>query len=61
MSLSNGDVAVVQLEEVEDGSWKQFSIAEQRGLKSELERNSSARSISGFLNMLRENAEITIL
>ncbi|MCP3906777.1 MAG: peptidylprolyl isomerase [Oceanicoccus sp.] len=61
LSLSNGDVAVVQLEEVEDGSWKQFSIAEQRGLKSELERNSSARSISGFLNMLRENAEITIL
>ncbi len=61
VSLSNGDVAVVQLEEVEDGSWAQLSIAEQRGLKSELERNSSTRSMNSFLSFLRENAEITIL
>ncbi|ARN75551.1 SurA N-terminal domain-containing protein [Oceanicoccus sagamiensis] len=61
ISLSNGDVAVVQLEEVENGDWAQFSIAEQRGLKTELERNSSTRSMTDFINLLRDNAEITIL
>lgn len=61
VSLTNGDVAVIQLEEVENGSLEQLSIAERRGLKQELERASGSRSMANFISLLRNNAEINIL
>lgn len=61
VTLGNGDVAVVQLEEVEEGSWQQFSSAEQRELKSQLQRNSADGSMSGFLQSLRSKADVSIL
>ena len=61
VSLTNGDVAVIQLEEVESGSLEQLSIAERRGLKQELERASGSRSMANFISLLRNNAEINIL
>jgi peptidyl-prolyl cis-trans isomerase D len=61
VTLINGDVAVVQLNSVEDGSWSQFSEGEQRSLKSQLEQNFASGSLSGFLNSLRDSAEITVL
>lgn len=61
VTLANGDVAVVQLEEVEEGSWQQFSSAEQRELKSQLQRNSADRSMAGFLESLRAKADVSIL
>jgi len=61
VTLANGDVAVVQLEEVEEGSLQQFSTAEQRELKSQLQRNNADVSMSGFLRSLRSKADISIL
>ena len=61
ITLSNGNVAILQLDDIVDGSWQQFSAAEQRGIRSELERNTSTQSLGRFLDSLRSNAEIRVL
>ena len=61
VSLANGDVAVIQLEAVKNGNLQQFSTAEQRDLKQQLQRAVSNRSIANFISSLRNNAEIDIL
>lgn len=60
VTLPSGDVAIVQLEAVADGRWEQFSMAEQKALKEELQRNLAVLSFAGFMHSLRDNAEVTI-
>jgi peptidyl-prolyl cis-trans isomerase D len=60
-TMSNGDGAVIQLEDIVEGSWQQFSQAEQRSIALELQRNNASQSLNWYLSTLRNNAEITIL
>ncbi|MGK0499299.1 MAG: peptidyl-prolyl cis-trans isomerase D [Oceanicoccus sp.] len=59
-TLANGDVAIIQLEEVEQGSWSEFGIMEQRALKNELQRNIAGQSVAAYVATLRETAEVAI-
>ncbi len=61
VTLRSGNVAVVQLEKVLDGTVEGFSAAEQRGIKTELQRNNGAQSLKSFVQTLRDRAEIEIL
>jgi peptidyl-prolyl cis-trans isomerase D len=60
-TLANGDVAIVQLEDIIEGNLQQFSAAEQRGIKMELLRSSSSKSLNWYVESLRANAEVTVL
>ena len=61
VSLSDGGAAIVQLDSIIEGSWEQFSEAEQQGIKAELERGAVSRSMNSYLGSLRDSAEITVL
>ena len=56
--MNNGDAAVLQLEKVDDGSWADFSVPQQNGMRRELQRNNATRSMEGFVGTIRELAEI---
>ena len=58
VTLSNGDAVVIQLEKVVSGDWQELPTAQQRALKTELERNEVSLSLAAFLKSLRDNAEI---
>lgn len=60
-ALSNGDVVIVQLKSVADGSLQELSDVERQSLGAELDRNATNQGLSRYLELLRENAEITYL
>jgi peptidyl-prolyl cis-trans isomerase D len=60
-TLANGDIAIIQLEKITEGTLQQFSAAEQRGIKMELQRNTANKSLGWYLESLRANADVTVL
>lgn len=60
VQMANGDIAVVQLEHVQEGLLSDLSSAERRGIKAELQRGAVDRSISSFIVSLRDKATIDL-
>ena len=61
VDIGAGNIAVLQLEKVVDGSLDDFSSDEQRGIRAELQRNSGQKSFNAFIAALRNAAEIEVL
>ena len=59
--LANGDVVVVRLSAVNDGSLADLAEEEQQGIGRQLQRFSSMQSLSGFQDTVRESAQVNIL
>lgn len=57
-SLSNGDVAVVQLQRVAEGAPDSFNPTQRNALAAQLRMASGAASFTGFVDSVKERAEI---
>jgi peptidyl-prolyl cis-trans isomerase D len=59
--LSNGTVAVVQLDKVTAGDWSRFSEAEKNNVKQQLRESYGNQSLSAFVETVRQQIEVEVL
>ncbi len=61
VKLLNGDMYIVEINEIEPGNLQDFSQIEQQGIRAELQRRVSNSSMTGFMSALSESADIQTL